>query len=71
MAQVRNEIHMEQLESKNKGKTNQANIKHVIGGLKEVEEDSAVTTRFNSCRYQARVVDLLDGKLPKQRRKKH
>ena len=42
----------------------------MIGDLGEVEKDSAVTVTFNSRRYQARVVDLLDWKLSKQRRKK-
>ena len=59
---------MEWLESKEK--TNRVNVKHKIGDLGEVEKDSAVTMRFNSCCYQARVVDLLDWKPPKQCRKK-
>ena len=70
MARGRNEICVEWLESKDKGKTNQVNVKHVIGDLGEVEKDSVVTLRFNSHRYQARVVDLLDPKPPEQRRKK-
>ena len=70
MARGRNEICVEWLESKDKGKTNQVNVKHVIGDLGEVEKDSVVTLRFNSHRYQARVVDLLDPKSPEQRRKK-
>ena len=56
MAQGRNDIFVEWLESKQK--TNRVNVKHKIGDLGEVEKDSAVTVRFNSCRYQARVVDL-------------
>ena len=56
---------MEWLESKDKGKSNWVNDKHVIGNLGEVEKDSVVIMRFNSCCYQARVVDLLDWKPPR------
>ena len=38
--------------------------------LGEVEKDSVATVRFNSRRYQARVVDLLEWKPLKQHRKK-
>ena len=68
MARGRNEIFVEWLESKEKA--NQVNVKQKIGDLGEVEKDSAVTVRFNSRRYQARVVDLSDWKPPKQCRKK-
>ena len=59
---------MEWLESKEK--TNRVNVKHKIGDLGKVDKDSAVTVRFNSCRYQVRVVDLSDWKPPKQCRKR-
>ena len=62
---------MKWLESKDEGKTNRVNIKHVIGYLGEVEKDSVVTMRFNSRRYRAKVVDLLVWKPTEQRRKKH
>ena len=68
MARGRNKIFVEWLESKEK--TNRVNVKHKIGDLGEVEKDSAVTGRFNSRRYRARVVDLLDWKPPKQCKKK-
>ena len=70
MARRRNEICVEWLESKDKGKTNRVNIKHVIGDLGDLEKGSVVTVKFNSRRYQAKVVDLLDWKPPKQRKKK-
>ena len=49
---------MEWLKSKDKGKTNRVNIKHVIGDLGDLEKGSIVTVKFKSCRYQAKVVDL-------------
>ena len=67
MVQARNEICMEWLESIDKGKTNRVNVKHVIGDLEEVEKDSVITVRFNSCRYQARVVDLLEAPMAAQK----
>ena len=67
MVQARNEICMEWLESIDKGKTNRVNVKHVIGDLEEVEKDSVITVRFNSCCYQARVVDLLEAPMAAQK----
>ena len=58
---------MEWLKTKDKGKTNRVNIKHMIGDLGHLEKGTVVTVKFNSCRYQAKVVDLLDWKPPKQR----
>ena len=55
---------MEWLESKDKGKTNCVNIKHVIGDLGDLEKGSVVTVKFNSYHYQAKVVNLLDWNLP-------
>ena len=49
---------MEWMEFKDKGKTNSGKVKHVIVDQGEVEKDSVVIVRFNSCHYQARVVDL-------------
>ena len=69
MARARNEFCVEWLETKDKGRTNRVYVNHVIGDLGE-EKDSVVTVRFNSHRYQARTVDLLDCKPPEQRRKK-
>ena len=70
MARRRNEICMEWLESKDKGQRNRVNVKHVIGDLVDLAKDSVVAVKFNSRRYQAKVVDLLDWKPPKQRKKK-
>ena len=67
MARRRNEIFVEWLVSKDKGTTNRVNVKHVIG---DIIKDSVVTMKLNSCCYQAKVVDLLDWKLPKQCRRK-
>ena len=61
---------MEWLESKDKGQKNRVNVKHVIGDLVDLAKDSVVAVKFNSRRYQAKVVDLLDWKPPKQRKKK-
>ena len=60
MAQRRNKISVEWLESKDKGKTNHVNIKHVIGDLGDLEKSSVVTVKFNSYHYQAKVVNLLE-----------
>ena len=51
---------MEWLESKDKGQKNRVNVKHVIGDLVDLAKDSVVAVKFNSRRYQAKVVDLLD-----------
>ena len=70
MARRRNEICVEWLESKDKGQKNRVNVKHMIGNLVDLAKDSVVAVKFNSCHYQAKVVDLLDWKPPKQRKKK-
>ena len=70
MARRRNEICVEWLESKDKGQKNCVNVKHVIGDLVDLAKDSVVAVKLNSRRYQAKVVDLLDWKPPKQRKKK-
>ena len=67
MARRRNKIIVEWLDSKDKGTMNHVNVKHVIG---DINKDSVVTVKLNSRHYQAKVVDLLDWKPPKQRRKK-
>ena len=70
MARRRNEICVEWLESKDKGKANRVNVKHVIGDLRDIEKECVVTVKLNSRRYQAKVLDLLDWKPPNQQRKK-
>ena len=70
MARRRNEICVEWLESKDKGETNHFNVKHTIGNLRDIEKRSAVMVKFNSQRYQEKVVDLLDWNPSKQQRKK-
>ena len=48
MAQRRNEICLEWLESKDKGKTNHVNMKHMIGNLKDIEKESTLMVKLNS-----------------------
>ena len=64
-----NEFADQWLESKDAGKRNRVNIRHVIGKLDEVAVGSEEVVKLNSRRYRATVVDLLDW-APPQRKKK-
>ena len=48
MAQRRNEICLEWLESKDKGKTNHVNMKPMIDHLKDIEKGSTLMVKLNS-----------------------
>ena len=58
MARRRNEI-AEWLESKNKGKINCVNVKHVLGDLSCTAEGTEVAVKIGSRRYRATIIDLL------------
>ena len=69
MPRKANEIAVEWLESKDAGKRNRVNVKHIIGKLQEVAVGGEVVVKLSSRRYRATVVDLLDWVPPKQRQK--
>ena len=59
MAWRRNEIAVKCLESKDKGKINRVNVKHVLGDLSCATEGSEFVVKFGSRRYRATIIDLL------------
>ena len=69
MARRRNEIAVKWLESKDKGKINRVNVKHVLGDLSCAAEGSEVVVKFGSRRYRATIIDLLEWQPPERRRK--
>ena len=60
MPRKANEISVKWLESKDAGKTNRINVKHIIGSLEEIEIGKEVVFKLNARRYRSTVVDLLD-----------
>ena len=60
MPRKANEIAVKWIESKDAGKTNRVNVKHVTGQLEDIAVGAEVTVRFNAKRYRATVADLLD-----------
>ena len=52
------EISVEWLESKDAGKRNHVNVKHISCELSEIAVGKEVAVRLNACRYRATVVDL-------------
>ena len=70
MPRKANEIVVEWwLESKDAGKRNRVNVKHIIGKLQEVAVGGEVVVKLSSRCYRVTVVDLLNW-VPKQRVKK-
>ena len=71
MPRKANEIAVEWLESKDAGKRNRVNVKHIIGKLQEVAVRGEVVVKLSSQRYRVTVVDLLNWvpPPPKQRQK--
>ena len=69
MPRKANEIVVEWLESRDKGKRHRVNVKHIIECLEEVEVEREVTVKLNTKRYRGVVVDLLDWAPPKKKRK--
>ena len=69
MPRKANEIAVKWIESKNDGKTNCVNVKHVIGQLKDIAVGAEVTVRFNAKRYCTTVADLLDWVPPMKKTK--
>ena len=69
MPRKANEIAVEWLESKDAGKRNRVDIKHIIGKLQHVAVGGEVVIKLSLRRYWATVVDLLDWFPPKQRQK--
>ena len=69
MPRKANNIAVEWLESKDAGRRNRVNVKHIIGKLQEVVVGGEVVVKLSLRRYRATVVDLLDWDPPKQRQK--
>ena len=69
MPRKANEIAVKWLESKDAGKTNHVNVKHVVGQLAEIAVGAEVVVRFNAKRYRGTVADLLDWDPPKKKKK--
>ena len=69
IARRRNEIAVKWLESKDKGKINRVNVKHVLGDLSCAAEGSEVLVEFGSRRFRATIIDLLEWQPPERRRK--
>jgi len=69
MPRKANEIAVKWIESKDAGKTNRVNVKHVIGQLADIAVGAEVTVRFNAKRYRATVADLLDWVPPTKKTK--
>ena len=69
MARRRNEIAVKWLESKDKGKINRVNVKHVLGDLSYAVEGSEVVVKFGSRQYRATIIDLLEWQPPVRCRK--
>ena len=63
-----NEIAVKWLESKDTGKTNCINVKHVVGQLAEITVGAEVVVMFNAKRYCGTVADLLDWDPPKKKK---
>ena len=55
-----NEIAVKWLESKDAGKTNRVNVKHVVGQFAEIVVGAEVVMRFNAKHYRSTVADLVD-----------
>ena len=64
-----NEIAVKWIESKDAGKTNSVNVKHIIGQLEDIAVRAEVTVRFNAKHYRATVADLPDWVPPTKKTK--
>ena len=60
MAWRRNKIAVKWLESKDKGKINRVNVKHILGDLICAAEGSEVVVKFSSRCYGATIIDILE-----------
>ena len=60
---------MKWLESKDAGKTDHINIKHIVGQLAEIVVGAEVVVRFNAKCYRGTATDLLDRAPPKKKHK--
>lgn len=69
MAWRRNEIAVEWLEFKDKGKINCMSVKHVLGDVSRAVEGTKVVVKFGSRRYRATIIDLLEWHPQKRRRR--
>ena len=69
MPRKANEIAVKWLESRDTGKTNRVNVKHIVGQLSEIVVGTEVVVRFNSKQYRATVDDLLDWAPPPKKTK--
>ena len=66
MPRKANEISVKWMDSKDAGKTNRVNVKHVIGPRGEIAIGKEVVVKLNTRRYRGTVVNLLDWAPPKK-----
>ena len=58
---------MKWIDSKDAGKTNRVNVKHVIGPREEIAIGKEVVVKLNTWRYRGTLVSLLDWACPKKK----
>jgi hypothetical protein len=64
----KNEIQVEWLNSKDVGKVNAINVKHVLEERQKIVLGAEITVKFNAKRYKAVVRDLLEWEQPQRKR---
>ena len=67
MPRKANEISVKWIDSKDAGKTNHVNVKHVIGPREEIVIGKEVVVKLNTRRYRGTLVSLLDWACPKKK----
>ena len=70
MSRKRNEISVQWLESKDKGRINRVNVKHVQSDLQNSTRGSEIIVKLGQRRYRATIVDFLDWEQPEKRRRR-
>ena len=66
MPRKANEFAVKWLESKDAGKINRVNVKHILGHCGEIAEGREVVVKLNLRRYRCTVIELLDWAPPKK-----
>jgi uncharacterized OB-fold protein len=59
MASRKNKVQVEWLNSKDKGKVNAANVKHIVEDRAEIQPGAVLTVKLSGRKYKAIVKDLL------------
>ena len=70
MASRKNEIQVEWLDSKDKGKVNSVHVKHVVEDRREILPGAVLTVKLSGRKYKAIVKDLLLWQKPQAARKR-